>query len=166
MVGDNPWNPNNMSDAGFGRGMGAGGRLDLGRTSDSRSFRQKVDDLNRTNHPNQYKNCPPTQKQALPPSKIHKHHIYPQAHRDWFAKRGIDIDKHTIPLERGTHLGGTHGKGGFVGPGNKKLPGKWNKQWNDFIKNNPNATSKDIYQQGGRMMDDFGFNKLPIGPYK
>ncbi len=105
-------------------------------------------------------------QKLLPAPKIHKHHLFPQAQRDWFAKRGIDIDQHTIPLERGTHLAGTHGKGGFVGPGNVQLPGKWNQRWNDFIKNNPNATAKETYQYGGKLMDEFGFNNLPIGPYK
>jgi hypothetical protein len=32
-----------------------------------------------------------------------RHHVFPQEHRQWFADRGIDIDKYTIELDQGVH---------------------------------------------------------------
>ena len=53
----------------------------------------------------------------------------------------------------GMHMNIIHGKGG------------WNQKWMDFIDNNPNATSKDIYQFAGKMMDDYGLSGYTIHPY-
>ena len=97
---------------------------------------------------------------------MQNHHIFPQKYRDWFAKRGINIDNYTVSLSSATHLAGVHGKGGFVGPGNANLPGRWNQRWDQWIRNNPNASAKEIFQFGGSLMDEFGLNKLPIVPYK
>ncbi len=102
----------------------------------------------------------------LESSKTQLHHIFPQHFRTWFANRGIDIDNYAVSLERVTHLTGIHGRGGFVGPGNVLLPGKWNARWKAFIQQNPNATAKEIYQYAGQLMDEFGLNRLPIVPYK
>jgi hypothetical protein len=106
-----------------------------------------------------------SQKILLSPPKMHNHHIFPRKFQDYFSARGIDIDLHTIELSQGTHLKGVHGRGGFVGPGNKVLMGKWNSLWEDFIINNPNATDKEIYQFGGYLLDTFGLNNFPIVPY-
>lgn len=102
----------------------------------------------------------------LPAPKIHKHHIFPQSKREWFKQRAIEVDDFTVPLEQHTHLSGVHGRGGFVGPGNVYLPGKWNQRWNEFFEANPNATMRETYQFGGKLMDEFGLNKLPIIPFK
>ena len=51
-------------------------------------------------------------------------------------------------------------------PGDTELPGKWNAAWEAFIKNNPRATSKEIYQFAGQLMDEFGLSSLDIVPYK
>jgi len=96
---------------------------------------------------------------GLPPAKTHQHHLFPQKYREFFSKLGIDIDKHAVTLGEKTHLEGVHGKG----LGN--MPGKWNQQWGDFIKNNPNATSKDAYQQLGKMMDSFNLGDAKIHTY-
>jgi hypothetical protein len=58
----------------------------------------------------------------LGPPKIHKHHIFPQKFRHWFASRGIDIDLYTIDLSSGTHLGGVHGIGGVSVQGDQGSP--------------------------------------------
>jgi hypothetical protein len=102
----------------------------------------------------------------LAPPKMHNHHIFPQRFREWFAARGINIDQYTVTLSRGTHLGGVHGRGGYVGPGNTTLPGQWNSLWDDFIRANQGATAKEIYQFAGQLMDDFGLSGLPIVPYR
>jgi hypothetical protein len=98
--------------------------------------------------------------------KMHRHHIFPQGFRSWFARRGIDIDLYTVELSSGTHLSGVHGEGGFVGPGNVNLPGRWNALWQAFKDANPNATAKEVYQFAGQLMDQFGLSGLPIVPYK
>jgi hypothetical protein len=71
-----------------------------------------------------------------------------------------DIDEHNISVGSTNHLKGIHGSG----LGN--MPGKWNQRWVHFIRDNPNATAKDVYQFGGRMMDDYGLSGTPIHPYR
>lgn len=84
----------------------------------------------------------------------------PRQFKKYFQDRGIDIDQHTVTLGEKTHLKGVHGKG----LGN--MPGSWKKTWQQFIDNNPNASTKDVYQQLGKMMDEFGLNSSRIHPYK
>jgi hypothetical protein len=36
----------------------------------------------------------------------------------------------------------------------------------EFIEANPNATAKEVYQFGGKLMDQFGLSNLPIVPYR
>lgn len=62
-------------------------------------------------------------------------------------------------MSESVHLRGVHG----AGTGN--MPGRWNQQWAEWIGANPNATAKDVYQQLGRMMDDFGLGGSQIHPY-
>ena len=106
-----------------------------------------------------------TDCRLLPSPKLHSHHIFPQKWTSWFAKRGIDSDQYTVALEAKTHLAGLHGKGGFVGPGDAVLAGRWNLRWQEFIALNPNASTKEIYQFAGKLMDEFGLSGLPIVPY-
>ena len=47
--------------------------------------------------------------------KMNLHHIFPQSMKDWFGKRGIDVDQYNVELTQGIHLKEVHGKGGFVG---------------------------------------------------
>lgn len=103
----------------------------------------------------------------LPAPKIQKHHIFPQQFKPDFDRVGINIDKHTVELSEGVHLKGVHGKGGFVGPGNKMLPtDKWNEAWSYFFNTNNNPTAKEIYQFAGKLIDEYGLSGLPIVPYK
>jgi hypothetical protein len=95
----------------------------------------------------------------LEAAKIQQHHIFPRQFEDFFAKRGVEIDDFTVPLTRGQHLKAVHGTGDTLSPG------RWNQVWEEFIRANPNATAKDIYQQAGRMMDEFGLSGQPIAPY-
>ena len=44
---------------------------------------------------------------------------------------------------------------GITGPRNGK---KW-------IDANPNATTKEVYQQAGRMMDEYGIDHVPLVRY-
>lgn len=106
-------------------------------------------------------------RRLLPAPRVHYHHIFPQQEElaAWFARKGIDIDPYTVPLEETTHLAGVHGRGGFVGPGDIPLPGRWNQRWMEFVRENPRATLKEIYQFAGQLMDEFGLSGLPIVPY-
>jgi hypothetical protein len=108
----------------------------------------------------------PTSQRLLPAPEMHRHHIFPQKWRAWFGDRGIKIDTYTVELGETTHLSGVHGEGGFVGPGDVTLPGRWNALWEPFIAANPNATAKEIYQFAGQLMDQFGLSGLPIVPYE
>ena len=91
-----------------------------------------------------------------------QHHVFPQQFRGWFSQQGVNnIDDFTVTVDQNvTHLRAIHG-GGNMG----QMPGAWNAEWSDFIQNNPNASPLQIYQQGGRMMDDFGIGNLPLHPY-
>lgn len=92
--------------------------------------------------------------------RIHRHHIMPQRFRDFFEARGIDIDQFTVELTEGRHLRSIHGRGDAI------TPGGWNRRWQDFIQDNPNASAREVYQHAGRLMDEFGLRDLPIVPYR
>jgi hypothetical protein len=95
----------------------------------------------------------------LAPVKLQRHHLLPQKFRAFFSARGIDIDKYTVELSQGEHLQAVHGRG------NAMVPGRWNQLWEDFIAINPNATSKDVFQFLGTLMDEFGLSDRTIVPY-
>jgi hypothetical protein len=90
---------------------------------------------------------------------LHDHHLLPQQFRGFFSKLGINVDEYTVTVSESTHLQGIHGSG--IGT----LPGRWNQQWATWIEANPGAAAKDVYQQLGRMMDDFGLSVKGIHPY-
>jgi len=94
----------------------------------------------------------------LPAPKWNRHHIFPKEKklRAFWDKAQIDIDKYTIRMEQTSHLRGVHGKGLM------KLPGKWNQAWKRFFKKNPDATDLQIFQQAGKMMDEFGLSDFKI----
>lgn len=46
------------------------------------------------------------------------------------------------------------------------MPGRWNDRWRNFIENNPNASQREIYQFGGRLMDEYGLTNYRIHPYR
>ncbi|MGN7787295.1 DUF6443 domain-containing protein [Niabella sp. 22666] len=94
--------------------------------------------------------------------RLHKHHVLPNQFRKWFAQRGIsNIDDYTVQIGQSTHLKGIHGKG--LG---SQLPGNWNKQWADFIKNNPNASPSEIFHHAEGLLKTYGLEHLPYTPYK
>ncbi len=90
---------------------------------------------------------------------LEQHHIFPQQFRKFFVSRGINIEDYTVTLGRTTHLKGVHGSG--LG----RMPGRWNQAWQGFIEANPEATAIDIYQFGGKAMDEFGLSGYPIRSY-
>ena len=95
-------------------------------------------------------------------TKLADHHLFPRQFQKFFKSNGVNIDDFTVTVDHNvTHLKGIHGKGNLG-----QMPGKWNKAWADFIRNNPNASQKQIFQQAGKMMDEFGIGHLPIHKFK
>jgi hypothetical protein len=93
--------------------------------------------------------------------KIDKHHVLPQQFLPWFIKRGIpNIDDYCIQLSKKTHLKGVHGNGNGA-----QMPGKWNQLWEDFIKQNPNATPSEIFYHAESLLKRFGLEHLPFVKY-
>ncbi|MCV6629883.1 MAG: TIGR02269 family lipoprotein [Flavobacteriaceae bacterium] len=101
---------------------------------------------------------------ALPSAgKTVKHHIFnvfrgnsskSQKYRDFFKKHNIDLDANTVHIPEGVH---------------KKLHAagnNWTTKWKKWIDDNPNATTKEVYQQAGKMMDEYGISGYAIKPYK
>ncbi|GAA3647299.1 RHS repeat-associated core domain-containing protein [Flavivirga jejuensis] len=98
----------------------------------------------------------------LAPVKTHKHHIFnkfrgnnpaTQKYRDFFKKHKIKVDDHTIKISAETHKK-IHAAGN-----------NWTTKWKKWIDKNPNASTKDVYQQGGKMLDEYGVNHVPIIKY-
>jgi hypothetical protein len=97
----------------------------------------------------------------LPVRPLHKHHLFPRQFREWFARNGIDIERYKIRLDQTTHLRGIHGRG--VVPGYADFPGEWNKRWQAFVKGDAGPMdTKRIFQELGRMMDEFRLNDYVI----
>ena len=42
----------------------------------------------------------------------------------------------------------------------------WTTKWKEWIDLNPNASTKEVYQQAGKMMDEYGINGLSIVHYR
>lgn len=91
----------------------------------------------------------------LKAGKLHKHHVFSQQFRKWFTSRGIkNIDDYTIQMSAKNHLNSLHGQG------------KWNQQWAEFIKANPNANPSQIFYQGESMLQKHGLEHSRYVPYK
>ncbi len=92
-----------------------------------------------------------------------EHHIFnafrgsssaSQKYRDFFKNLNIKVNEHAILIPESLHK--------YL----HRAGSNWTTQWKNWIDENPNATSKDVYQQAGKMMDDAGVNKVPIKKYK
>ena len=77
-----------------------------------------------------------------------------QKYRDFFLKHKIKVDDHTVKIPNSLHTF-IHGKGK-----------DWTNKWRKWIDDHPNATTKDVYQQAGKMMDKAGIGHLPIMPHR
>jgi uncharacterized lipoprotein (TIGR02269 family) len=84
-----------------------------------------------------------------------KHHIFPQAFRQWFTNRGIDIDEYVLPLEVEKHRSIHRGANG----------GPWNDAWRKFIeKKRTTASKEEIYRYAGQLIYEFELFG-PVIPY-
>jgi hypothetical protein len=96
--------------------------------------------------------------------KMVKHHIFNAFHKknpksqkyiDFFKKHGIKVDDYCIRIPETTHKLIIHGKGN-----------DWTKEWKQFIDANPQASTNDVYQFGGMLMEKYKVSHLPIIKYK
>ncbi len=78
------------------------------------------------------------------------HHIFPQEFKSEFAARGIDIDKYSIALNQEEHRGvtGLHGK-----------EGQYNKQFQEFMRKNPNFSKEQAFEFADKTLKDANGNK-------
>jgi RHS repeat-associated protein len=81
------------------------------------------------------------------------HHLLPQRSdlAGEFAARGINVHKFTMQIPKGAHMQ-IH-KGAPRG-------GVWNKAWENYFKENPDATAEDIYKFTGELIYRF---QVPAG---
>jgi hypothetical protein len=96
-----------------------------------------------------------------------KHHIFNAFHKPtkaskkyikFFEDRGLTKkirDKWTVEIPEKTHKEWIH-----------KAGRNWTTKWKRWIDANPNATTKEVYQQAGKMMDEAGLSGLPLVPYR
>jgi hypothetical protein len=103
-------------------------------------------------------------RRMLKKPKMIKHHIFnkfrgasPKSakYRKFFKKHRINIDAYTVEIPEYFHIKDIH-----------KLNKNWTTRWKRWIDLNPNATTKEVYQFAGSLMDEYGLSHLPIVPYK
>lgn len=92
-----------------------------------------------------------------------KHHIFPKLrggssrsdkYRQFFQKHNIDVDAYAvqIPVSLHKHI--------------HRAGNNWVTRWQEWIDANPNATTKEVYQFAGQLMEEYGLNNLQIIPYR
>jgi hypothetical protein len=76
-------------------------------------------------------------------SQVHAHHVFPQAFKEYFIDKGINIHDPKLMTwwEESTHL-----------PNAKS----YNDAWLDFIRKNPNASKDQILEKGKQLMKNYG----------
>jgi len=79
------------------------------------------------------------------------HHLLPQSNKfaNFFKRAGLNIEDYKIPLDRATHRLNPNGIHTING-------GNWNKVWENFMIDNPNAGKEKILLQLNKMRHDFG----------
>ncbi len=90
-----------------------------------------------------------------------RHHLFPEAFRDWFTARGIEIDKYTVELDWGTHSALHYGPNG----------GWWNQEIMTNLTDVERSLGRqldptEIFDVGGIVRRRAGIEGLPIVPYK
>jgi len=81
--------------------------------------------------------------------RTERHHLLPKQFKEWFRRKGLDIEKFKIDLEVGKHKA-IHGKGG-----GEAWRNSWNMKWKSWIRNNPGATREEILEHMIQMRKDF-----------
>ncbi len=96
--------------------------------------------------------------------KMVKHHIFnvfrgnsakSQKYRDFFKKHNIDLDSYCVEISQHRHVSEIHA-----------LKNNWTTQWKLWIDAHPDATTREVYQQAGVMMDRYGISSVPLTKYR
>jgi hypothetical protein len=96
--------------------------------------------------------------------KIVKHHIFnkfrgesekSEKYRQFFKQHKINVDDFTVEITESMHKGHIHAKGK-----------NWTTEWKNWIDLNPQASTKEVYQKAGQMMDQYGISNVALVPYK
>jgi uncharacterized lipoprotein (TIGR02269 family) len=104
----------------------------------------------------------PSQKQLIAEADARlnrpheKHHIFPQAFKEWFRRRGINIHQWTMLIETGLHKRIHSGENG----------GPWNAAWFQFIQAHAGkpVTQEEIWKHAWELCVRFGL-MAPLLPY-
>ena len=97
-------------------------------------------------------NCSPTFAGGngfLSPDDIELHHVFPQQFAPFWNQARILFNNYLIPLTAAAHRllpNGIHTNAG----------GNWNKVWQQWIEEHPNATPQQIFNQAKQMLQQFG----------
>lgn len=100
----------------------------------------------------------------LPKPQMIKHHIFNKfrgesiksaKYREFFNKHGIKVDDFCIELTSRFHIDKIH-----------KAGNNWTTRWKQYIDINPNASTKEVYQYAGQLMDQYGVRHIPLRSYK
>jgi uncharacterized lipoprotein (TIGR02269 family) len=83
-----------------------------------------------------------------------QHHIFSQAFRSWFARKGINIDEYVMPLEVLKHRSIHRGERG----------GPWNAAWEKWIFAHQGAEKEEIFRYAGQLIYEFELLG-PVRPY-
>lgn len=83
-----------------------------------------------------------------------KHHVFPQAFKEWFISRGVNIHEWTLVLDKQVHQNIHRGE----------LGGPWNAEWRYYIRNNPLANRQAIHLFAVQMIFRFDLSG-PVVPY-
>lgn len=93
-----------------------------------------------------------------------KHHLFnkfrgesakSQKYRDFLKKHRINLDEYTVEIPETFHRNKIHAA-------NKN----WTTRWKTWIDNNPNASTKEVYQFAGKLMDEYGIAHVKIQKYR
>lgn len=89
-------------------------------------------------------------------SKFVKHHIFnvfrgnspkSEIYRQFFKNHGVDVEAFQVLIPEEMHRKLIHAAGN-----------NWTTRWKEFIDANPSATTKEVYQFAGKLMDEYGIS--------
>lgn len=83
-----------------------------------------------------------------------KHHVFPQAYKEWFNRQGVNIHEWTLVIDKQVHQNIHRGANG----------GPWNWEWERFINENPGARPQAIHLFAMQMVFRFDLAG-PVVPY-
>jgi hypothetical protein len=92
------------------------------------------------------------------------HHYLPQQFRDWFSRKGINIDDYLVSINSEWHriIHGKFASYSINFAGHKREAFfRYNSAWMEFIENNPNATRQQIIDFANLLAKQFGLPPIP-----